>query len=412
MIATPDATARIDEIIKGSIIEPRPYQRTIVGKSVNMFNGDYVNGGGDRETAARSVMVESPTGSGKTVMGFMTAAILKKENPNLAIGWCAMRRDLLRQAAKANKELGLNVPDIEYVSMFDKNPEGLVQARKDGRDILLVVDEAQHDAANSMAHLHNIIEPDKILGLTATPFRTDRVKLCFDKVVKDAGIHQLIQDGYLSRYDHYTIPKWDPQTVSDQYCADPERWGRSIFYWLTHVDCIAQRDILCKRGHFARWQKACRDGDKKGMDALDPVITGSSNREAQLEAYLNNDTDKLINCMVLTEGFDDPSLQSAWVRDSGRGPTMQMAGRAFRKFASLPVKNIIQSKMTKHPMLKTALPEQQYLWKGQEWRSLTVNPYLAEINGRARQAIATTEVSMPDFITKNAKGKRARQIRF
>ena len=68
---------------------------------------------------------------------------------------------------------------------------------------LLVVDEAQHDAASSMAFLHQRIRPKYILGLSATPFRTDKVKLCFDTSIRDAGIHQLIQDGYLAKpIDH------------------------------------------------------------------------------------------------------------------------------------------------------------------------------------------------------------------
>jgi superfamily II DNA or RNA helicase len=345
-------------------------------------------------------------------MGFIAVAMLKAEYPDLMVGWVAMRRDLLRQAAKANRDLGLNIPDMQFTSMFDKNPEALVKANQDGRPVLMVVDEAQHDAANSMAHLHNIIEPRFILGLTATPFRTDRVKLCFDKVVKDAGIHSLIQDGYLARYHHFSIPKWDVETVADHYCSGPERWGRSIFYFLTKEECRQLRDVLMARGHFERYRRAVRDNDDLGMKTLDPIVDGGSDRERQLEAYLNGDTDKLINCMVLTEGFDDPSLQTVWVRDSGKGTTMQMAGRVFRQFPSLAFKQVVQSKNTPWPMIRTAMPDQQYLWQTDEWRSLTVNPHLQEINNRARMAIAQTEVTMPKFVTDRAKSGRARRVRF
>jgi|2_EtaG_2_1085320.scaffolds.fasta_scaffold00739_18 superfamily II DNA or RNA helicase len=403
---------RIQAIISGTGIQPRPYQTTIVTKTTDMFGGRYVNGADEVEPAARSVMIESPTGSGKTVMGFIAVALLKAEYPDLAVGWVAMRRDLLRQAAKANQDLGLNIPDIHFTSMFEKNPEALVQANQDGRKVLMVVDEAQHDAANSMAHLHNIIEPKFILGLTATPFRTDRVKLCFDKVVKDAGIHSLIQDGYLARYHHFSIPKWDVETVADHYCSDPERWGRSIFYFLTKTECRQLRDVLIARGHFERYSKAVRDKDELGIRTLDPIVDGDSDRERQLAAYLNQDSDKLINCMVLTEGFDDPSLQTVWVRDSGKGTTMQMAGRVFRQFPTLPFKQVVQSKQTRWPMIRTAMPDQQYLWQTNEWRSLTVNPHLQEINNRARMAIAQTEVTMPKYVTDRAKAGRARRVRF
>src|SRR5205823_2713125 len=79
---------------------------------------------------------------------------------------------------------------------------------------MLVVDEAQHDAASSMAYLHNRIQPRFILGLSATPFRADRVKLCFDTVLKDAGIARLIQGGYLSPFHHYTLPAYSPAAVA------------------------------------------------------------------------------------------------------------------------------------------------------------------------------------------------------
>ena len=65
-----------------------------------------------------------------------------------------------------------------------------------------------------MAYLYNLIQPRLTLGLSGTHYRTDRIKLCFDKVIRDAGIGRLIQDGYLSRYHHYTIPEYTPESVA------------------------------------------------------------------------------------------------------------------------------------------------------------------------------------------------------
>ncbi len=200
----------------------------------------------------------------------------------------------------------------------------------------ILIHNCQHDAASSMAHIHNVIQPKWSLALTATPFRTDSVKLCFDKVVKDAGIHSLIQDGYLSQFDHYTIPKWDVPLLADFYCAEPQRWGKSIFFFHTQDECRQLHRLLQNRG------------------ITSDIVTGSSDRETQLAAFRSGQTQVLINCMVLTEGFDDPSLQTVWIRPSAKGPTMQMAGRALRKFDGLPVKQIVQCQNTPHPFLKTA----------------------------------------------------------
>ena len=195
----------IADVIKSTKVEPRPYQARIILKAFECFQGTHVNTLGAIEAAARSVIIESPTGSGKTVMALMICKALQAAHPDLVVGWVAMRRNLLSQAQRENIEQGIEVKNIHFVSMFEKYPRELMQAKSEGKKILLVVDEAQHDCANSMAHLHNIVNPQMILGMTATPFRTDKMKLCFDKVIKDAGIHTLIQDGYLSRFHHYTM---------------------------------------------------------------------------------------------------------------------------------------------------------------------------------------------------------------
>ena len=373
----------LENIISETSVEPRDYQSRIIDKTVQMFNGQYENGAGEVEIAARSVMIESPTGSGKTVIGLLAAKLMQAQFPSLKIGWVAMRRNLLAQAEKENIDKGIDVQNIEFISMFDKNPSADID--------MLVVDEAQHDAASSMAHLHNVIQPKFILGLTATPFRTDRVKLCFDKVIKDAGIHQLIQDGYLSEYHHYTIPKWDVDTLHDAFVRDKDKWGKSIFFFHQLSDCFELNERLRASG------------------IVSDVVTGSSDRESQLAAFANGDITVLINCMVLTEGFDCPDLKTVFCRPSGKGCTMQMCGRAFRKHPSCEYKQIVQSRDSRWPFLKTALPLQQYLWQEDAWRSLTVNPHLNKINRNARMVIATTDVQLPTFIKDR---KTVRRVRF
>lgn len=391
-------TTFVKEIAAATKLQPRSYQFRIVQKTLDMFQGRYKNGTGETEVNARSVLIESPTGSGKTCMGWLAAKSLQVElegqGHDLVVGWVAMRRNLLSQAEGENRGKGINVRNANMISMFDKNPTALLDARKAGKKILMVVDEAQHDAASSMAHLHNEIEPDFILGLSATPFRTDRVKLCFDKVIKDAGIHQLIQDGFLSKYHHYTIPAWTPEVVVETYLRDPKRWGKSAMYFVSLEQCYAAQRLLRAAG------------------IVCDVVTGDTDVENQLEAFRTGDIPVLINCMKLTEGWDEPSLQTAFVRDSGKGCTMQMSGRAFRKFDGLPFKQIVQSKQTKWPVLRTAMPEMQYIWQeGSGWLSLTVNPKLNLINFNTRMAIASTEVELPTFITNRGKG-RPKKLRF
>lgn len=364
-------------------IEPRPYQSRIVDKTVRMFLGTFQNSGGQTENAARSVMIESPTGSGKSCMGLLVAKRLQEET-GAKVGWVAMRRNLLQQVEAENVAQGIRC-NMQTISMFEKNPPTDID--------LLVIDESQHDAASSCTHLHSVIQPKWILGLTATPFRADRVRLCFDKVVKDAGIHQLIQDGYLSSYDHYTVPRWDASLLADFYCAEPERWGKSIFFFHTLSECFELRKLFLDRG------------------IASEVVTGSTDRETQLEDFRRGAVNILINCNVLTEGFDDKTLQTVWVRPSAKGPTIQMAGRALRKCDHIKTKQIVQCRETPHPFLKTALCQQQYLWQSGEWRSLKINPLLDLANSNVRRSIAQATIELPKFLTRNQSKKR-QPVRF
>ena len=374
--------SKIQPILEETSFQPRTYQKRIVEKCINMFLGEFQSGTGNDEQPARSVMIESPTGSGKTCMGLAIAKVLQRLL-GARVGWVAMRENLLHQAQEQASRSNILLEPIHYISMFQKAPTTEID--------LLIVDEAQHDASSSCAHIHNTIKPTWILGLTATPFRSDRIRLCFDKVVRDAGIHQLIDEGYLSRFDHYTIPEWKIESLVEIFCSDRERWGKSIFFFHRTSDCYQFNQLLSQRGIRA------------------DVVTGVSDRDSQLNAFRSGEIEALSNCMVLTEGFDDPTIKTAWVRPSCKGATIQMAGRALRLDPSQPIKQIVQCHQTPHPFLKTAKPNQQFLLHGNEWRSLHANPQMELCTQNACRAIAQTTVSLPAFLSK--KLKKQKQVR-
>jgi superfamily II DNA or RNA helicase len=182
------------------MIEQREYQIRIIDKTYTAFvDQNY-----------KSVLIESPCGSGKTVMGLIALHRLSERFPGIRFGWVAMRRKLLQQAEKENERIG--VKDIYFVSMFDKNPP---------EADVLITDEAQHDAADTCLALHHNMKAKYFLGLTATPFRTDKIKLAFEKIISDCGVRYLIEQGYLSNFDQYIIPEWTPEFVAQRYLEDP-----------------------------------------------------------------------------------------------------------------------------------------------------------------------------------------------
>ncbi len=349
-------------------LETRSYQERIVGRTIDMFEGVARDRSGEPEGDIGSVLIESPTGSGKTVMGLAIARHMQRRH-GMRVGWVAMRRNLLAQAANENAR-GFGV-SMDLISMFDKTPPQVD---------LLVVDEAQHDGALSMANLHGHIKPRKILGLSATPFRSDRVKLCFEKVIRDAGIHALIQDGYLSPYHHYTIPQYTPEFVARLYAGDPARWGQSLVFFHRLDQCRA-----C-------WRELVR----LGVEA--EVVTAASDREWQIEQFVAGRLRVLINMLILSEGFDCSSLKTVFCRPSGKLCTVQMAGRVLRKHPDHPFKQIVQCQATRHPFPRTSGPAEQYLWQEQSWRALSLNRQIEGMCQRMQQVIAISPVVLPKVL--------------
>lgn len=350
----------INELLKSTNVEARDYQKRIVVKGFDLL----VN------KKLRSILIESPTGSGKTIMALLLMKALH-ERCGLNLGWVAMRKHLLKQALRENIEKNINAP-IKFISMFQK---------KFPTDIhVILTDEAQHDVTNSMAHIHATINPQFIIGLTATPFRTDKIKLCFDSIIKDVGIPTLIADGYLSPYYHYTIPNWDVNTVVDFYIRDVDRWGKSIIYFNRLEQCFEAQQKLLSNG------------------IISEVVYGSSDADKQIDDFRNNKITVLINCMKLTEGFDAPDLKTVFCRPSSKPVTIQMCGRVLRKHKDHLYKQIVQCDKTPYPFQRLALAKVQYIYNNGEWRSLEINKNIEAIGNRTVQALANIPVKIPKYI--------------
>lgn len=363
--------------------QERPYQTAIVKRTIEfLYEGR--DGKGD---PIESVLIEAPTGAGKTVVALM-AAREAAERGARRIAWVAMRRNLLTNAARENVDKGFGL-DIQFISMFQN--EGLPA---EGEVDLLIVDEAHHDACETMASLHKRLRPARLIGLSATPYRTDRAGLCFKKQVKEAGIYQLVREGWLASYEHYTIKSWTPESVARVYMETPEKWGKSIVFFRTVEQCEEAASILRGGGHIVE------------------VVTGGSDKEAQLEAFENGDVRVLLNCMVLTEGFDCPSLETAFVRPSAKGPTTQMAGRALRKADGIQ-KKIVQCQATKAPFTKIA-PAAAHLILNEDtrrWQPLNPDARIEEKLKEMRRVIANAPVDVESLsaITNSPKVKKSRR---
>ncbi len=338
--------------------ESRDYQDRVVAQVIRHF-----------EAGDRTVMIESPTGSGKTIMAMRVLRHFEDRH-GLRSNWVAMRRNLLRQADQANiRFFGLR--RLNLVSMFDSSPPPA--------DIT-VVDEAQHDATASCVHIHEAAGGRFILGTTATPYRTDRLKLAFKRVVRDAGLHRLIQDGWLCPYRHWSIEEWTPQTVAAVYLREPDRWGKSVVFFATLAECGAFAGLLAEAGVHCE------------------VVSATTDRERQLDAFDAGEFDVVANVAILNEGFDCPDLRTVFVRDASRLPTVQMAGRGFRRHPGKSYCNIVQSGRTPWPFTRTAVPQQSCVLRAGRWLSLSGGDAVERVSREMARRLAGVPVKLPAFL--------------
>ena len=309
------------------VLEERAYQTKAVSQALAYFSA-----------GKESVLIESPVGSGKTIMGLLVIKALQELFPGLKVNWVASRKHILEQTDRTNRAL-FQCP-INFVSVFNDNPPPAD---------LVVLDEAHHEATQSCLNMYEKTRNRLTLGLSATPLRTDKMRLSFQETVRTCSIQSLINQGVLSRYNSYKLPYWNVELAAKVYCQHPEKWGKTLAFFKTLAECREFAEIL------------------NSCNIPCEVVSSNSRRDVQLDMFINGDLQVIANVSVLSEGFDLPELQSVFIRDGSRLPIIQMAGRGLRKAAGKTVCNLVQSEQSVYQCEKIAKPEESFKYVRDCW---------------------------------------------
>ena len=165
--------------------------------------------------AHRSVMVQMPTGTGKTVVLASLVQQFLHDNTDSAVVIVAHRKELVEQIQNTLKKVfffeNSPVPSAEgatahisvmSIQWLSRNID-MVRKKPD----LVIIDEAHHALAKTYQMLWTAWPEAKFLGLTATPYRMsgDGFTDLFEVLVDSWSVKQFIADGWLSPYDYYSI---------------------------------------------------------------------------------------------------------------------------------------------------------------------------------------------------------------
>lgn len=204
----------------------------------------------------------------------------------------------------------------------------------------IVIDEAHHAISDGYQRVLQHFESANVLGVTATPDRGDKQNLAkfFDSLAYEYSIVDAIKSGYLSKITAVTIPLSLDLTTVSQQAGDfkSSDIGTALDPYL---DQIADEMVKqCKDRKTVVFLPLVKTSQKfrdilnaKGFKAAE--VNGESEDRAEiLEDFDKGKYNVLCNSMLLTEGWDCPTVDCVVVLrpTKVRALYSQMVGRGTR----------------------------------------------------------------------------------
>jgi superfamily II DNA or RNA helicase len=264
----------------------------------------------------------------------------------------AHREELITQARDKIRAVAGIAAGIEMAEQraraSDRIVIATVQTLSRGRKIaggpfrLVIIDEAHHSNANSYKRVIERLAAEQLLGVTATGYRGDRQKLSdiFEDCVYSLNILDLISQGYLCNVRVRTLPvRVDISRVRVRKGDFSESdLGVALEPMLGEIADVIARDYpnrklltFCPLRDTSRlWTSMLT---KRGLPA-EHVDGDSADRRDILQRFATGETRFLSNCQLLTEGYDEPSIDTLLILrpTKSRGLFSQMVGRGTRLF--------------------------------------------------------------------------------
>ena len=306
------------------------------------------------ESGRKRTLLVLPTGCGKTIV--FSKVIEDRVRLGERVLVLAHRGELLDQASeKLEKSTGLKtaLEKAENTSLgsFFRVVVGSVQTMQREKRLrqfppdyfdTIIVDEAHHCISAGYQFVLNHFEKSNVLGVTATPDRGDMQNLgtYFESLAYEYSLPAAIKSGYLSPITALTIPLQLDLTSVAQQAGDfsTKDLGTALDPYLHQIademvkHCSDRKSVVFLP--LVKTSKKFRDIlNEKGMRAAE--VNGESKDRAEiLEDFENDKYNVLCNSMLLTEGWDCPSVDCIVVLRPTKVRSLysQMVGRGTRLF--------------------------------------------------------------------------------
>tara|TARA_R110000868_G_scaffold27541_1_gene104359 strand:+ start:145 stop:1245 length:1101 start_codon:yes stop_codon:yes gene_type:complete len=245
----------------------RDYQKSIVSQTLAALAGH------------RRVVIDCPTGSGKTVIAIH--GLLPQLTGRTA--WVTHRAELAKQARGYARNLSVFMAQGSIVGKFDN----------------IIIDEGHHVCAAQYRRILGAYPAARIIALTATPYRLDGVGLgsCgFSTIIHGPDTYALTEDGTLCRARVY-IPRsehsaaWLPEAAARRIAETP--FSKGIAFCRSVKEAIELATLLNRAGIPA----ASIDG-----------TTSDKTRTGIFKIFSRGRIKVMCNHTIFTEGVDVPDV--------------------------------------------------------------------------------------------------------
>ena len=255
----------------------------------------------------RRVLVVSPCGSGKTVLMAQMAA---NSQANGKTVWVILpRQEIMEQTLETFENCGIPLETI-YVGMAITTSNRLNELPSPD---LIIFDECHISVASTYWKIVNAAPKAFIIGLTASPVRTDNKPLgsLYEVLVEGVTVRWLIENKYLAPYEYYSVTVADLSTMSDcndaaDFLMKPAVYGKVIENWKKLAEGLPTVCYCASVKHSADTAKAFRGA---GINAVHfDGTTPYAERKGIVDRFRAGEIQVLCNCDLISMGFDMPDI--------------------------------------------------------------------------------------------------------
>ncbi len=316
-----------------------------------------------RERGHRRNLLVSATGTGKTVMAALDYANLRERLDRSRLLFIAHREEILDQSI-ATFRYALRGPSFGekwvggarptrfehvFASIQSLNASGLSHLPPDHFDVV-IIDEFHHAAAASYERALDHLEPVELLGLTATPERSDGLPILHwfdDRIAAELRLWDAIDQQHLAPFLYFGIHDgldltdipwrrgrgYEIEALTNRYTSS-DAWARLVVKQLNdHADVGSMRGLgFCVSIDHARFM--ARHFNHHGIPSV--AVWGDSpraEREAALRDLATGGVKVVFSVDLFNEGVDVPNVDTVLMLRPTESPVLflQQLGRGLRK---------------------------------------------------------------------------------